>query len=124
MDLATLQDVINRTYGDRDRARGVPSTVAWLAEELGELAQAVRKGTAADREHEFADVLAWTASLANQVGVDLTSAVQRYADGCPRCGVIPCCCQGRCGRVRCGLVRCGFVRFGLGLSRHSGILRP
>lgn len=58
MDLATLQDVIDRTYGDRDRARGVPATVAWLAEELGELAQAVRKGTAADREHEFADVLA------------------------------------------------------------------
>lgn len=92
MDLATLQDVIDRTYGDRDRARGVPATVAWLAEELGELAQAVRKGTAADREHEFADVLAWTASLANQVGVDLTAAVQRYADGCPRCRAVPCAC--------------------------------
>ena len=92
MDLATLQDVIERTYGERDRERGVPSTVAWLAEEVGELAQAVRKGTQAQREHEFADVLAWVASLANQRDVDLDAAVQRYSAGCPRCSAIPCAC--------------------------------
>jgi NTP pyrophosphatase (non-canonical NTP hydrolase) len=92
MDLASLQDVIERTYGERDRARGVPSTVAWLAEEVGELAQAVRKGNRAQREHEFADVLAWVASLANQLDVDLSGAVQRYAAGCPRCAAIPCAC--------------------------------
>lgn len=92
MDLASLQDVIERTYGERDRARGVPSTVAWLAEEVGELAQAVRKGTPAQREHEFADVLAWVASLANQMDVDLDAAVQRYSAGCPRCSAIPCAC--------------------------------
>ncbi|MFQ6170894.1 MazG nucleotide pyrophosphohydrolase domain-containing protein [Oryzobacter sp. R7] len=92
MDLARLQDVIERTYGERDRARGVPSTVAWLAEEVGELAQAVRKGSHAEREHEFADVLAWVASLANQVDVDLTAAIERYASGCPRCGAVPCAC--------------------------------
>ncbi|MDF3045054.1 MAG: hypothetical protein K0R30_1282 [Ornithinibacter sp.] len=92
MDLARLQDVIERTYGARDRERGVPSTVAWLAEEMGELAQAVRKGDQAQREHEFADVLAWVASLANQVGVDLTHAVERYASGCPTCGSVPCTC--------------------------------
>lgn len=92
VDLARLQDVIERTYGDRDRERGVPSTVAWLAEEMGELAQAVRKGSPADQAHEFADVLAWVASLANQMGIDLTAAVQRYADGCPRCQALPCAC--------------------------------
>ena len=92
MDLVTLQDVIERTYGARDRERGVPSTVAWLAEEVGELAQAVRKGSRAQREHEFADVLAWVASLANQLDVDPTTSVQRYAEGCPRCGTIPCGC--------------------------------
>ena len=92
MDLVTLQDVIERTYGARDRERGVPSTVAWLAEEVGELAQAVRKGSRAQREHEFADVLAWVASLANQLDVDLSTSVQRYAEGCPRCGTIPCGC--------------------------------
>ena len=59
------------TYGHHDRQRGIPATVAWLAEEVGELAQAVRKGTRAEQEHEFADVLAWLASLANQVGIDL-----------------------------------------------------
>lgn len=92
VDLVELQDVIERTFGERDRARGVPSSVAWLAEEVGELAQAVRKGSHAERVHEFGDVLAWVASLANQLGVDLTEAVERYASGCPRCGAVPCGC--------------------------------
>jgi NTP pyrophosphatase (non-canonical NTP hydrolase) len=92
MDLAELQDVIERTYGDRDRARGVSATVAWLAEEVGELAQAVRKGTHEQRLHEFGDVIAWVATLANQQGVDLNEAIQRFATGCPRCGSSPCVC--------------------------------
>ncbi len=92
VELAELQQVIERTYGDRDRARGVPSTVAWLAEEVGELAQAVRKGSAAQQRHEFADVLAWVASLANQMGIDLADAIARYAHGCPRCSATPCGC--------------------------------
>ena len=92
MDLVELQDVIERTFGERDRARGVPATVAWLAEEVGELAQAVRKGNHDQQVHEFGDVIAWVATLANQMGVDLTEAVARYADGCPRCGAMPCRC--------------------------------
>jgi NTP pyrophosphatase (non-canonical NTP hydrolase) len=92
MTLAELQDVIERTYGARDRARGVPASVAWIAEEVGELAQAVRKGTPDQQRHEFADVLAWIASLANQLGIDLTQAIERYASGCPRCGSTPCSC--------------------------------
>jgi NTP pyrophosphatase (non-canonical NTP hydrolase) len=93
MDLGHLQRVIEATYGERDRERGVPSTVAWLAEEVGELAQAVRKGSHEQREHEFADVVAWVASLANQTGVDLDRALQRYADGCPKCSGVPCRCS-------------------------------
>ena len=92
VDLAELQDVIERTYGDRDRDRGVAPTVAWLCEEIGELAQAVRKGSTAEQVHEFSDVLAWVATLANQVGVDLTEAVDRYRDGCPKCHAMPCTC--------------------------------
>jgi NTP pyrophosphatase (non-canonical NTP hydrolase) len=92
MDIAALQDVIERTYGSRDRVRGVPATVAWLCEEVGELAQAVRKGSPAQQAHEFADVLAWVATLANQMGIDLTAAIQRYANGCPRCHALPCSC--------------------------------
>ena len=92
MDLSELQDVIERTFGDRDRARGVSASVAWLAEEVGELAQAVRKGGREQQVHEFGDVIAWVATLANQMGVDLTEAVQRYANGCPRCSSVPCAC--------------------------------
>ncbi|HNJ97034.1 MAG TPA: MazG nucleotide pyrophosphohydrolase domain-containing protein [Ilumatobacteraceae bacterium] len=92
MDLAQLQDVIERTFGERDRARGTAATVAWLAEEVGELAQAVRKGNRDQQVHEFGDVIAWVATLANQMGIDLTDAIQRYAQGCPRCGSLPCSC--------------------------------
>ncbi len=89
MDLAAFQQLMESTYGHNDRARGVPATVAWLAEEVGELAQAVRKGSRAEQEHEFADVLAWLASLANQMGIDLASAADRYAGGCPAAAPSP-----------------------------------
>ncbi|MCB0984809.1 MAG: pyrophosphohydrolase [Ilumatobacter sp.] len=92
MDFAELQDVIDRTFGERDRARGTAATVAWLAEEIGELAQAVRKGSREAQVHEFGDVIAWVATLANQMGVDLSLAVERYRNGCPRCGALPCAC--------------------------------
>ena len=92
MDLAHLQDLVERTYGDRDRARGVPSTVAWLCEEVGELAQAVRKGSPEQQALEFADVLAWVATLANQMDIDLDEAISTYATGCPKCHQIPCRC--------------------------------
>jgi NTP pyrophosphatase (non-canonical NTP hydrolase) len=81
-----------RTYGERDRARGRDATVAWLAEELGELARAVRKGTPEEQLHELGDVLAWVASLADQLGLSLRDAAARYEQGCPRCGGIPCSC--------------------------------
>jgi NTP pyrophosphatase (non-canonical NTP hydrolase) len=81
-----------RTYGERDRARGRDATVAWLTEELGELARAVRKGSKEEQLHELGDVLAWLASLADQVGLSLADAAARYAQGCPRCGNIPCAC--------------------------------
>ena len=92
MEIAAFQDLMARTYGERDRARGVPATVAWLTEELGELAQAVRKGTPEDQLHELGDVLAWLASLAEQLGLSLDDAAARYADGCPICAQSPCRC--------------------------------
>lgn len=93
MELAELQRLMAETYGPRDRARGLPATVAWLAEEVGELARAVRKGTPEERLHEVGDVLAWLASLAEQLGLRLEDAAARYADGCPRCGARPCVCE-------------------------------
>jgi NTP pyrophosphatase (non-canonical NTP hydrolase) len=92
MQLAELQRLMATTYGARDRARGREATVAWLAEEVGELARAVRKGTRAEQEHEIGDVLAWLASLAEQLGVELEAAAARYARGCPSCGSRPCAC--------------------------------
>lgn len=78
MQISEFQDLMEALYGADDRARGIPSTVAWLCEEVGELAQAVRKGSDAQRLHELGDVLAWLSSLANQLGLSLDDAAQRY----------------------------------------------
>ncbi len=83
MHLAEFQTLMDDLYGEQDRERGLPSTVAWLAEEVGELAQAVRKGTPEQQLHELGDVLAWLSSLANQVGLSLEDAAQRYVDNPP-----------------------------------------
>jgi NTP pyrophosphatase (non-canonical NTP hydrolase) len=92
MTFAEFQALIERTYGERDRARGQAATVAWLAEETGELAKAARKGTGAEQLHELGDVIAWVASLASQLGLSMEDAIARYAGGCPRCGTSPCSC--------------------------------
>jgi NTP pyrophosphatase (non-canonical NTP hydrolase) len=92
VELDDFQRLMAETYGSRDRARGLPASIAWLAEEVGELAQAVRKGTADDQARELADVLAWLTSIADQLGLSLSAAAARYAAGCPRCGSVPCEC--------------------------------
>src|SRR3954453_23782511 len=93
MQLAEFQDLMARTYGKRDRARGVARSIAWLVEEVGELSQAVRKGDDSRRLHEIGDVLAWLASITEQLGLSLEDAAARYAAGCPTCASIPCTCR-------------------------------
>ena len=93
MDLAELQRTLSTTYLARDRRRGPDATFRWLAEEVGELARAIRKADRLNLEHEFSDVLAWTVSLANLLDVDLEEAMGRYAHGCPKCGASPCGCE-------------------------------
>ena len=83
MELRDVQDLMETLYGEHDRARGIPSTVAWLCEELGELAQATRKGSREQQLHELGDVLAWLASLANQLDLSLDDAMARYRDNPP-----------------------------------------
>ena len=78
MTLDDVQQLMEEQFGAMDRARGMPASVAWLCEEVGELAQAVRKGTPAQQLHELGDVLAWTASIANQLGLSLEEAMRRY----------------------------------------------
>ena len=92
MELGDLQRRMADVYGERDRERGVPASVAWLCEEVGEFAKAARKGSQAEQLEELADVLAWLASIANQLGLSMDEAVERYAAGCPKCAGVPCSC--------------------------------
>ena len=92
MDLTELQRLMKTTYGTRDRVRGVDANFRWFAEEVGELAQAIRRGDPDAVASEFSDVAAWLASLANLLDVDLDAAVERYRDGCPKCHRSPCEC--------------------------------
>lgn len=91
--LAEFQQLIRRMYIEKDIARGIDGTFMWLIEEVGELASSLRNGTHEERVLEFADVLAWLATIANVAGVDLTDAVMRkYGSGCPGCGRFICTC--------------------------------
>ena len=92
MHLGDFQRLMAALYGERDRARGTAASVAWLAEETGELARSVRKGSREEQLHVLGDVLAWLASLADQLGLSLEDAARRYAAGCPACGSAPCRC--------------------------------
>ncbi|MCS7021356.1 MAG: nucleotide pyrophosphohydrolase [Gemmataceae bacterium] len=96
MTLRELQEAIRATFGSRDAQRGIEGTFMWFMEEVGELAAALRTSGHRDHlHHEFADVLAWLATLANIAGVDLDDAMERlYKAGCPKCGGSPCRCVG------------------------------
>lgn len=95
MDLAEFQRAIRDAFADRDSARGVDGTFRWLVEEVGELARTLREPGREARVHEVGDVLAWLASVATLLEVDLEEAAARYASGCPRCGASPCGCPSR-----------------------------
>lgn len=90
--LGAFQRHIVAIYGEKDRARGVQTTFLWLVEEIGELAEAIRHGSRAERVHELGDCLAWLVSVADQLDIDIAEVARRYADGCPRCGACPCGC--------------------------------
>jgi NTP pyrophosphatase (non-canonical NTP hydrolase) len=93
LTLTDFQQLIRNMYIEKDVARGIDGTFMWLIEEVGELASALRSGTHEERSLEFADVLAWLATIANVAGVDLTEAVMRkYGAGCPGCGRFVCNC--------------------------------
>lgn len=94
LTLADVQQRIEAMYSHKDTARGVEGTFMWLMEEIGELSAALREEEAPALAAEFADVLAWLATLANVAGIDLTQAFQaKYGSGCPGCGQTPCTCQ-------------------------------
>jgi NTP pyrophosphatase (non-canonical NTP hydrolase) len=93
LSLRDLQALIAKMYSRKDEARGVDGTFMWLMEEVGELAAALRGDDQVALAKEFADVLAWLATIANVAGVDLDAAVkEKYGRGCPGCGQMVCAC--------------------------------
>ena len=91
--MGELQTLIATMSSRKDEARGVDGTFMWLMEEVGELAAALRGDDQPALAAEFADVLAWLATIANVAGVDLGRAVQdKYGNGCPGCGAMVCIC--------------------------------
>lgn len=93
ISLRDFQELIRKMYFEKDEARGVDGTFMWLIEEVGELATALREGDHADKQEEFADVLAWLVTIANVVKVDLSDAViKKYGEGCPGCSKYVCSC--------------------------------
>ena len=89
----TFQRLIEDIYLDRDAARGVPGTLLWFVEEVGELVRAIRRGERQNLEEEFGDVYAWLSTLASLHGVDLdATGRKKYGAGCPRCRATPCAC--------------------------------
>ena len=94
MEIKSLQRHIGDIYFERDRERGTARTFAWLVEEVGELSKALRGEDRENLNEEFSDVLAWLASLANLVDVDLEEVFsERYGEGCPKCHHAPCGCS-------------------------------
>ena len=93
MNLTEFQRVIDATYGDKDRTRGIAPTFMWFTEEVGELARAIKKNDRDNLVEEFSDCLAWLTTLASLCDLDMAEVARRYAEGCPKCRAIPC----RCG---------------------------
>jgi len=95
MLIREFQDMMKKIYFHRDSARGAAGTYNWLVEEVGELGDAMNQDDKKALRNEFADVLAWLASLANVTGIDLEeAAMQKYDWKCPKCLQTPCNCQG------------------------------
>jgi NTP pyrophosphatase (non-canonical NTP hydrolase) len=93
MQIAEFQKRIEDIYFARDSARGLAGTHMWFCEEVGELTRALRRNKREELEGEFADVLAWLATLASIAKIDLqAAAAKKYGQGCPRCHAAPCAC--------------------------------
>ncbi|MHA1689666.1 MAG: MazG nucleotide pyrophosphohydrolase domain-containing protein [Promethearchaeota archaeon] len=96
MNLSKIQELIHKLYFQKDKKRGVQGTFIWLVEELGEVANLIKKNDLDTDKiaEELADILAWTCSLANLLNIDLESAFYtKYPSKCLKCGNNPCTCR-------------------------------
>jgi NTP pyrophosphatase (non-canonical NTP hydrolase) len=96
MKISDFQALIHDQYFDKDNGRGLDATFIWFVEEVGELARALKSDDPQNLREEFADVLAWLASMASIKGINLEqAAIDKYGKGCPRCLNTPCDCAHR-----------------------------
>lgn len=99
ISIKEFQDMMRRIYFHRDFERGAEGTFRWLKDEVDELEEAMQTTDKKALEDEFADVVAWVASLANVLKVDLEKAtLRKYDNYCPKCGSSPCKCTFRKNR--------------------------
>ncbi len=83
MRLKDFQSIFKEKYFETDVKSGPLFLLAVLFEEVGELAEAVRKKEGVDEE--LVDVLFMVISLANLFGVDLEKGLtEKYLKGDPR----------------------------------------
>ena len=96
MHIREFQKMMRSIYFHRDSKRGTEGTFDWLVDEVKELEEALKIDDKKGLENEFADVIAWLASLANVTDVDLEkAALNKYDNKCPKCGHSPCQCTFR-----------------------------
>jgi NTP pyrophosphatase (non-canonical NTP hydrolase) len=93
MEIREFQEMMKCLYFKRDCERGVEGTFNWLMDEVAELGEELKGNNREATEKEFADVIAWLASLANVTGINLeTAALNKYPHKCPKCQSSPCAC--------------------------------
>ncbi len=92
MTISEFQHLIEKIYYEKDNKRRVEKSFLWFAEEIGELAGAIREKDKKKLKAEFSDVFAWLAGLANLLNIDLEEIASVYNNGCPNCGKLPCQC--------------------------------
>jgi NTP pyrophosphatase (non-canonical NTP hydrolase) len=102
MQIREFQQLMKTLYLEHDKERGISKTFLWIIEEVGELAEALRKYQETNKNQdvlknigmEMADVVAWIASLANILEIDLEDALyKKYPSACPKCHQKPCSCN-------------------------------
>jgi NTP pyrophosphatase (non-canonical NTP hydrolase) len=93
MHIREFQEMMKYLYVHRDSERGIKGTYEWLMDEVKELGEALEENDKEATEKEFADVIAWLASLANITDIDLeAAAINKYPHKCPKCQHAPCQC--------------------------------
>ncbi len=93
MEISRFQQIMYDMYAHNDRRRGPAATMLWLVEEVGELAEAVRRDDETMLREELADCFAWMGALANLYDIDLEEVfLEKYPGVCPTCKKNPCIC--------------------------------